>query len=452
MALSSENNKLTFTAQAGDTVFNFVLPYFDDSDINVEIERANGSIVDSSTYSFTVAAINGNRETGATVTLSSITLAANDKVTILRNVPITQQYDLQEGGTIDPVALNKALDRVVAQNQQQENRFGRTITFPETDANTITYNVDSSATDRAGKVLGFDSSGNVTELAQIQGSASVDSGRGLQLINNQIGVKDDGITNQFIADDAVDTAQIANDAVEQAQIADNAVGTAQVANSAITKAKMENVNNMRVLGNTSGSTTAPQEVSVLDEDNMVSDSATALATQQSIKAYVDLYKPNVVNNHFSTTSSHNVTTNSNTFNAIPNTATTITPRDASSKFLVNFSISYGSANTGKYAFKIFQSIDGGAYSVVSGLPTGTGVKSHFMADVPADDNEKIQTVSYQLLISPTFTLGQTVTFRLSVGGADVFEPRVFYINRNETTGSSDDSLSTSSIVIQEIYQ
>jgi hypothetical protein len=44
---------------------------------------------------------------------------------------------------------------------------------------------------------------------------------------------------------------------------------------------------MKVLGNTSGSATAPQEVSVLDEDDMTSNSATALATQQSIKAYVD---------------------------------------------------------------------------------------------------------------------------------------------------------------------
>jgi len=44
---------------------------------------------------------------------------------------------------------------------------------------------------------------------------------------------------------------------------------------------------MKVLGNTSGSATAPQEVSILDQDNMSSNSATALATQQSIKAYVD---------------------------------------------------------------------------------------------------------------------------------------------------------------------
>ena len=67
----------------------------------------------------------------------------------------------------------------------------------------------------------------------------------------------------------------------------NGVGTTQIAASSVTKAKIENVANMKVLGNTSGSATAPQEVSVLDEDNMSSDSATALATQQSIKAYVD---------------------------------------------------------------------------------------------------------------------------------------------------------------------
>jgi hypothetical protein len=65
------------------------------------------------------------------------------------------------------------------------------------------------------------------------------------------------------------------------------VDTTQIAGSAVTKAKIENVANMTVLGNTSGSAAAPQEVDVLDEDDMTSDSPTALATQQSIKAYVD---------------------------------------------------------------------------------------------------------------------------------------------------------------------
>ena len=64
-------------------------------------------------------------------------------------------------------------------------------------------------------------------------------------------------------------------------------GAMAVADSGITKAKIENVANMKVLGNTSGSAASPQEVAILDEDTMSSDSDTSLATQQSIKAYVD---------------------------------------------------------------------------------------------------------------------------------------------------------------------
>ena len=75
--------------------------------------------------------------------------------------------------------------------------------------------------------------------------------------------------------------------ISTAKLSDSAVTTAKIANSNVTKAKIENVANMKVLGNTSGSATAPQEVSILDEDDMSSDSATSLATQQSTKAYID---------------------------------------------------------------------------------------------------------------------------------------------------------------------
>ena len=45
--------------------------------------------------------------------------------------------------------------------------------------------------------------------------------------------------------------------------------------------------NFSVLGNVSGASAVPVAVDIKDEDAMTSDSATALATQQSIKAYVD---------------------------------------------------------------------------------------------------------------------------------------------------------------------
>jgi hypothetical protein len=77
--------------------------------------------------------------------------------------------------------------------------------------------------------------------------------------------------------------------VSTAKLADGAATTAKIADSNVTKAKIENLADYKVLGNVSGGSAAPAEVSILDEDTMASNSATALATQQSIKAYVDEY-------------------------------------------------------------------------------------------------------------------------------------------------------------------
>jgi hypothetical protein len=85
---------------------------------------------------------------------------------------------------------------------------------------------------------------------------------------------------------AVNNAAISTDSVDGSTIEINS-NALRIKDSGVTKAKIENVANMKVLGNTSGSATAPQEVAVLDEDNMSTNSATSLVTQQSIKAFVD---------------------------------------------------------------------------------------------------------------------------------------------------------------------
>ena len=97
----------------------------------------------------------------------------------------------------------------------------------------------------------------------------------------------------FNASDAVDGSTMTLIGGAMA-VADSGITTAKIADSAVTKAKIENVANMKALGNTSGSAAAPQEVAILDEDNMSSDSATSLATQQSIKAYVTAMRPKFV--------------------------------------------------------------------------------------------------------------------------------------------------------------
>ena len=99
------------------------------------------------------------------------------------------------------------------------------------------------------------------------GTDSVDNSTTLVNANGAITVRDSGIT--------------------AAKLTANSVTTAKIADASVTKAKIENVDDYKVLGNVSGAAAAPQEVAILDEDDMVSNSDTALATQQSIKAYVD---------------------------------------------------------------------------------------------------------------------------------------------------------------------
>lgn len=95
--------------------------------------------------------------------------------------------------------------------------------------------------------------------------------------SNKLKVKDSGITSTQLATDSVIEAKIQNDAVT----------TNKIINSAVTLSKIEDIATSKVIGRTTAGTGAPEQVSILDEDNMASDSNTSIATQQSIKAYID---------------------------------------------------------------------------------------------------------------------------------------------------------------------
>lgn len=100
-------------------------------------------------------------------------------------------------------------------------------------------------------------------------------------------VADGSITTAKLADDAVTNAKLADNAADSAQIADSAIITSKLANNAVTLAKMATIADAKLLGNLSGSSAVPAEISIVDEDDMASNSAIAIPTQQSVKAYVD---------------------------------------------------------------------------------------------------------------------------------------------------------------------
>lgn len=290
MALETQNSIIQYTPVAGTTAFNYPYPFFADSDIKVKILSSAGVI---STPTFTVQATNGNSENGATVTLDSGT-TAGDTVTISRTVPVTQEYDLQEGSTIDPTALNKALDRIVAQNQQQlAVGIERALTHPNTDPAdsdgnpTLNY-VAPSVESRKDKVLGYDNSGNVTALSLLpSGSIGVDTSRGLQKSGNQIGISDLGVTTSLINNLAVTTEKLNDLAVTTAKINDLAITTGKIADNAVTKAKIEQIDANTALGNITSSSAIPTNVSITNNLSAAGDTDKDLAYSGTIKSYID---------------------------------------------------------------------------------------------------------------------------------------------------------------------
>lgn len=90
-----------------------------------------------------------------------------------------------------------------------------------------------------------------------------------------------------LSDTLSDWRKKTNGIIEKIDSLETKVETSDVTNNSLVLGKIEQISNLKVLGNTSGSTANVSQISVLDQDTLSSNSATALATQQSIKAYVD---------------------------------------------------------------------------------------------------------------------------------------------------------------------
>lgn len=90
------------------------------------------------------------------------------------------------------------------------------------------------------------------------------------------------------------TIEINNDAVRikdlgvsTGKLADGAVTTVKIGNNQVTFAKMQQIADLKVIGNVSGGAADPAEVSVITSTSLTGASNTNLATSLAIKSYVD---------------------------------------------------------------------------------------------------------------------------------------------------------------------
>ena len=250
----------------------------------------------------------------------------------------------------------------------------------------------------------------------------------------------------------------------QLQIKDTEVTTAKIGTNAVTLAKMATQADQTVLGNISGGAAVPSALPVViggsgdsgilfDNDDMLDNSdtaggsATRGATQQSIKAYVELFKPNIV---------QDTDTVSRTFDGSSSTdfldtqlSVSITPKFSNSKFLITCTISSSTSNADYPAyFRVLRDS-----SVVTGsVNTDTVGSNHvkMMFGSGGNANQVSNNGSFTFLDNVASGGTSAITYKVQIAARDGQE---VHMNRTRNfTDSNDQASGISSLIVQEIYQ
>lgn len=299
-----------YTATAAQTDFAFSFPYLEDEHVTVTIDGV-------ATTGFTIVTSPSTKivlDSGAT---------AGEIVRVQRiSAPDENLVDFVNGSVLTESELDRAYlhNRYLAEESAEQNdislrvKTGATGSFdalnkkivnvsdPTADQDAATKNyVDDTV---AGVVGGSIPDDSVT-YAKLQNAA----GNNVLLGNDNGADSDIQELNATEAKTLLGLSTVAtsgsyNDLSDKPSIGTGTVtsvdsgtgltggpittsGTLSIADNGVTFAKMQDINTAKVIGRTTAGSGDPEEVSILDEDAMTSNSATALATQQSIKAYVD---------------------------------------------------------------------------------------------------------------------------------------------------------------------
>lgn len=155
MTVSTQTAKSQYTGNGVTTAFTGSFPILDEDHALVILTSTLG--VDTTQTIATHYTISGVG--GSTFTVTFLTAPASGvKVTIARNVPLTQELDLVENDEMPSAELEKSYDKTAMIDQQINEKTNRALRFPVTDSSSLSAEIPNAAT-RAGKVLGFDADG-----------------------------------------------------------------------------------------------------------------------------------------------------------------------------------------------------------------------------------------------------------------------------------------------------
>ena len=175
MTVSSTTVKNSYSGNGSTTQFAYGYKIFADSDLIVII-RVNSTgteTVKTLTTHYTVAGA-GDASGGSITFTSGNTPASGETVVIIREVPQTQAIDYIANDPFPAESHEEGLDRGTMTTQQVQEELNRAIKLSRTNTMTSTE-FSTGATDRANKVLAFDSSGEISvaqELGTFKGNSA----------------------------------------------------------------------------------------------------------------------------------------------------------------------------------------------------------------------------------------------------------------------------------------
>ena len=199
MTISSTTVKNSYSGDGSTTAFSYTFKIFADSDLQVIIRDASATeTVKTITTHYTVSG--AGDANGGSVTFTSGNIPASGETVVLRRaVPQTQAIDYIANDPFPAESHEEGLDRAMMTLQQVQEEVDRSIKLSRTNTMTSTE-FAIGATDRANKILAFDSSGEISvtqELGTFKGNWSASTSYNVRDI-----VKDTSTNNIFIANTA----------------------------------------------------------------------------------------------------------------------------------------------------------------------------------------------------------------------------------------------------------
>ncbi len=170
MTVSTNLNKVKFDGDDSTTVFPLggTFIFFDSSELQVYIvdETTEVQTLQTITTDYTVSG--GSGSTG-TVTMV-VAPTSDEQLLVLRVMPITQTADLINNDTQDSEVVETALDKNCLSIQQLDEELFRSLKIPSAETTEMEI---PSATNRRGKILGFDDDATAAPRAVTAGDPNL---------------------------------------------------------------------------------------------------------------------------------------------------------------------------------------------------------------------------------------------------------------------------------------